>query len=94
MVSNIVPMSESDILLNTGYFILRPEIFDYLHEGEELVEEPFYRLIKEQRLMTYENKGFWQSMDTFKDKKLLDNMQARGNPPWEIWNQEVPIYNS
>jgi glucose-1-phosphate cytidylyltransferase len=91
LVSDIIPMSESNILINIGYFIFRQEIFNYMNEGEDLVEEPFSRLIQEKRLMTFLNEGFWQPMDTFKDKIQLDSLQAAGNPPWEVWNSEVPV---
>ena len=54
----------SDIWINGGYFLLRPEIFDYMNEGEELVLEPFWRLIEADKLMAYKHEGFWRSMDT------------------------------
>lgn len=93
LVTDIVPMSTSNILINTGYFILRKEIFQYMQAGEELVEQPFHRLIKKGKLVTYQNPGFWQPMDTFKDKMTLDKMQAAGNAPWEVWNQEAPVHH-
>jgi glucose-1-phosphate cytidylyltransferase len=50
------------------YFIFTNEIFNYINDGEELVEEPFRRLIAEDRLHAFQYNGFWASMDTFKDK--------------------------
>ena len=85
-VTDIAPIAQSNLWINTGYFIFRQEIFDYINYGEELVVEPFQRLIRDQRLATYRHKGFWQAMDTFKDKMLLDDMQAAGDTPWEVWN--------
>ncbi|MDH3649169.1 MAG: sugar phosphate nucleotidyltransferase [Saprospiraceae bacterium] len=85
LVTSIKPISNADVWYNTGYFILRQEIFDYINYGEELVSEPFQRLIVEQKLTSYHHAGFWQSMDTFKDKMLLDDLQATGVPPWEVW---------
>lgn len=51
------------------------------------MEEPFQRLIAEGQLMAYRSTGFWQCMDTFRDKQLLDDLNARGNPPWEVWKR-------
>ncbi|MEZ5499028.1 MAG: sugar phosphate nucleotidyltransferase [Steroidobacteraceae bacterium] len=84
-VRNIRPMQGNGSYLNGGYFILRQSIFDYLHEGEELVEEPFQRLISERKLITWHHDGFWQPMDTFKDKVAYDRMEARGECPWMLW---------
>ena len=54
------------------------EIFDYIEPGEELVIEPFYRLIAERQLIAVPHDGFWRNMDTFKDKMLLDEIEAGG----------------
>ena len=58
-------------------------------EGEELVEQPFARLIAERRLATYRHTGFWQAMDTFKDKITFDRMEARGDCPWMLWRSRT-----
>jgi glucose-1-phosphate cytidylyltransferase len=78
-------VQRSDIWVNGGYFIFKKEIFEYLKDGEELVHEPFNRMIAENELITYKHDGFWVSMDTFKDKQLLDDMYHRGETPWEVW---------
>lgn len=93
MVTSISPISKSNLWYNTGYFIFRPEIFDFINYGEELVEQPFQRLIAEKRLLSYQHDGFWQAMDTFKDKMHLDEMQAKGDTPWEVWKQDSPLVN-
>ena len=72
----------SDIWINGGYFIMRPEIFDYMREGEELVVEPFSRLIEEDQLMAYRHEGFWRSMDTLRDRQILEDMVEQGEMPW------------
>src|SRR5262249_42269271 len=54
-------------------------------EDEELVGEPFERLIAEKQLIAYSYDGFWQSMDTFKDRQLLENFYASGRAPWQLW---------
>jgi len=75
----------SEIWINGGYFIFRKEIFDYLREGEELVEAPFRRLIADGKLMAFRHDGFWAPMDTLKDKQDLDEMYEGGSPPWAVW---------
>jgi len=86
MVKNFGRVSESEFWINGGYFALRPEIFRYIEPGDELVEKPFQRLIERKQLFAYKYNGFWQSMDTFKDKITFDRMYARGHAPWEVWN--------
>lgn len=87
LVNAIEQVSASDYWINGGFFCLRQEIFDYIQPGEELVEQPFQRLIAEQRLSTVKYEGFWGAMDTFKDKITLDRMEARGDCPWMVWNR-------
>ncbi len=88
LVTDINHIGASGFYINTGYFILRKEIFNYMNHGDELVEEPFHRLIKKQKLVSYEHAGFWASMDTYKDKQKLDEAYAKGNPPWEVWHPD------
>jgi glucose-1-phosphate cytidylyltransferase len=85
VVSDIQHISRSGLWMNGGYFIFRKDIFKYIRDGEELVEQPFQRLIKEEQLITYKHNGFWACMDTFKEKQLLEDMSLRGNAPWEVW---------
>ena len=85
VVSEIKAIKESDLRINSGFFVFKPDIFSYIHNGEELVLEPFQRLIHEKRLMAYPYDGFYASMDTFKDKQQLDDLYARGEAPWEVW---------
>jgi glucose-1-phosphate cytidylyltransferase len=80
-------MQESDIRINGGFFALTDEIFDYIESGDELVEKPFERLIAQRRLAVYRHDGFWRSMDTLKDKIMLDRMEANGNCPWTVWKK-------
>lgn len=85
MVRDIQHIKQSGIWINGGFFIFKNTIFDYIRDGEELVLEPFRRLIEQGELTAYKYKGFWASMDTFKDKQVLDDMYAHGNAPWEVW---------
>jgi glucose-1-phosphate cytidylyltransferase len=83
-VSDIRSVDHSDMWINGGYFIFRREIFDYMREGEELVVEPFQRLIKDDQLVAYKHPGFWRSMDTLKDRQVLEDMVEQGNMPWRV----------
>lgn len=87
LVREIEPISQTDTWMNGGYFVFRREIFDNLADGEELVEEPFRRLMAQGRLVAMKHEGFWGCMDTYKEKQLLDDMFARGDAPWEVWKQ-------
>ena len=64
--------------MNGGYFVLRKEIFRYIKPGEELIYEPFQRLIAEGKVWSMRYDGFWQCMDTFQDKQILDELDASG----------------
>jgi len=94
LVTSIDEIATSPIRINGGFFILKPEIFGHLRRGEELVREPFQRLVSERRLMAYEHDGFWMSMDTFKDRQQLEDVYAQGNAPWQVWRDKpaVPSY--
>ena len=88
MVQEIGEVSESDYWVNGGFFVLKNQIFDYMEAGDELVEQPFRRLVKENKLFAKKHLGFWAAMDTLKDKKRLDAMYAIGKLPWMIWNKD------
>jgi glucose-1-phosphate cytidylyltransferase len=89
-VSGIVSPQKSGIWANGGFFVFRQAIFEYLHEGEELIEAPFHRLIEAGKLYTYRHDGFWACMDTFKEKQQLDDLVLAGSPPWQLWDQQEP----
>jgi glucose-1-phosphate cytidylyltransferase len=88
LVEDVSPIADSDVWINGGYMVLKREIFDYMQEGEELVEEPFQRLIAERKLYAHRYEGFWKAMDTFKDKITFDRMDGTGDRPWEVWRQD------
>lgn len=81
-VREFVSSDSSEIWINGGYFLFRAEIFDYMQEGEELVVEPFHRLIAAEKLMAFKHQGFWRSMDTLKDRQILEDMIEQGIMPW------------
>ncbi|MGH7627732.1 MAG: glucose-1-phosphate cytidylyltransferase [Gemmatimonadaceae bacterium] len=80
-------MSNKEVLINGGFFVLRQSIFDYIEKGDELLEQPFQRLIEKQLLAVYRHDGFWRAMDTFKDKITFDRMEAQGVCPWMVWKR-------
>jgi glucose-1-phosphate cytidylyltransferase len=73
---------------NGGYFVLRPEIFDYLGEGEDLVGDAIPRLVQQRRVLANPYKGFWMSADTVKERVQLEEMYHRGDCPWMVWDPE------
>ena len=81
-VNRIKSSDEADLWINGGFFIFRPEIFDYMREGEELVEAPFRRLIEADQLMAVRHEGFWRPMDTLKDRQVLEELVEKGLTPW------------
>ena len=83
-------VTASGLWLNAGYFVFRREIFDYIGEGEDLVEEPFQRLIEEGKLAAYPYDGFWAPMDTLKDKQRLETLWESGRAPWRMDAVSVP----
>ena len=85
-VDAIKDINQSDIRINGGYFVFREEIFHFMKEGEELLHEPFQRLVAKKKLLAFKYDGFWAAMDTFKDKQMLDDIYASGRAPWQVWN--------
>jgi glucose-1-phosphate cytidylyltransferase len=86
-VTDISALTHTDIWINGGFFAMRNEIFDHIKPGEELVREPFQRLIQKDALLAYKYTGFWQCMDTFKDKQRLEDLNQEA-APWKVWNHE------
>jgi glucose-1-phosphate cytidylyltransferase len=88
LVSDIHAMNNGEVRINGGFFIFKKQIFDYMREKEELVIEPFHRLVAENQLIGYPYDGFWASMDTFKDKQQLEGLCVGGAAPWEVWKSK------
>jgi glucose-1-phosphate cytidylyltransferase len=93
-VRAIRSMTEANVWVNGGYFVLRKEIFRHINPGEELVYEPFRRLMAEGKIWTQRYDGFWQCMDTFRDKQILDELEASGKAPWRLWKNGKPAAES
>jgi glucose-1-phosphate cytidylyltransferase len=85
-VTDICQLSRTDIWINGGFFIMRNEIFNYIQPGEELVREPLQRLVQKKALLAYKYNGFWQCMDTFKDKQRLEELNE-ADAPWKVWSR-------
>lgn len=85
LVSDIHSINTGDVRINGGFFIFKKKIFEYIRDKEELVIEPFHRLVAEKQLIGYPYDGFWASMDTFKDKQHLEALCSAGGAPWEVW---------
>jgi glucose-1-phosphate cytidylyltransferase len=83
-VSKIRRSEDANLWINGGFFIFRKQIFDYMREGDELVERPFQRLIDANQLLAFKHEGFWRPMDTLKDKQVLEDLVEQGNMPWSI----------
>lgn len=84
-VESIRHVKDTGMRVNGGFFVFRNTIFDYMNDGEELVQEPFQRLAAAGSLLAYPYDGFWACMDTFKEKQLLEDMYTHGSVPWEVW---------
>jgi glucose-1-phosphate cytidylyltransferase len=91
IVKEIAHIARSGSLINGGFFVFRREIFDYIKDGEDLVEAPFHRLISEKQLVAFPYDGFWACMDTFKEKQHLEDLHATGHAPWQVWDPGVKV---
>lgn len=87
-VEAIQESSDHGLWINGGFFVLRQEIFSYMRPDEELVLEPFQRLISERRLCGYAYDGFWIGMDTFKERERLEELHTAGKAPWQVWKSQ------
>jgi glucose-1-phosphate cytidylyltransferase len=85
LITGIHAMNNGHLRINGGFFIFKRKIFDYIRPTEELINEPFQRLLGEGQLIGYSYDGFWASMDTFKDKQHLESLYSGGGAPWEVW---------
>jgi glucose-1-phosphate cytidylyltransferase len=82
-VGGVRSSQDANLWINGGFFVFRREIFDYMSDGEELVEQPFRRLIEADQLLAFKHEGFWRPMDTLKDKQVLEDLVEHGTIPWQ-----------
>jgi glucose-1-phosphate cytidylyltransferase len=85
VVQSIEHVRHGGARINGGFFVFRRDIFRYMKDGEELVEEPFRRLIADRQLIAYHHESFWACMDTFKEKQELEDIFGHGTAPWAVW---------
>ena len=85
-VQSISQLNQTPLRINGGFFVFKKQIFDYINPGEDLVIEPFQRLINKNELIAFKYDGFWASLDTYKDKQRLDELASNNASFWEIWN--------
>lgn len=90
VVRGVEHIRNTNTRVNGGFFVFRRRVFDYIKPGEELVEQPFRRLIEDKQLLAYPYDGFWGCMDTFKEKQELDDIFSQGRAPWLVWNSSLP----
>jgi glucose-1-phosphate cytidylyltransferase len=89
LIANVTLMRDLRQWENGGYFLFRREIFDYLNEDEDLVEDALMRLIPQQKVLAYPYKeGYWSPADTVKERAQLEEMYQRGHCPWMVWDPE------
>ncbi len=84
-VDRIAPMANQGVLINAGFFVLTPALFDVMNPGDELVDAPFARLAEAGRLHAHPYKGFWRAMDTAKDRMILEELWYTESRPWAVW---------
>jgi glucose-1-phosphate cytidylyltransferase len=82
IVTGVHEMATADIRMNGGFFVFKRDVFEYIEPGEELVEEPFGRMIERQELLAYRHDGFFLPMDTIKDRQVLESLHDSGEAPW------------
>ncbi len=73
-------------LINIGFMVFKPEIFDYIDGDDTLLEkEPMSRLVADKQLVGYVHKGYWQCMDTLREKQQIEKLWDSGKAPWKLW---------
>jgi glucose-1-phosphate cytidylyltransferase len=86
-VTGLTPVADMAMRINGGYFVLRRGIFDYLHEGEDLVMDGCRRAAADGRMRAVQYDGFWAPMDTLKERAALEDQYRRGISPWALWRE-------
>ena len=85
VVTDVQHVTDIGLRINGGFFVLNQRVFDYVRPGEDLMDEPVQRMIADRQMRAHPYDGFWACMDTFKEKKLLEDIYNAGVAPWEVW---------
>lgn len=84
-VTAVAHVTEIGLRINGGFFVMNRRFFDYIQPGEDLLGPPAHRLVADGQLGSYDYEGFWACMDTFKEKRMLEDIHRLGEAPWEVW---------
>ena len=96
MITNFIekPQSESG-WINGGFLVLEPQIFDYISGDDVWLEHrPLETFARNRQLCAYKHEGFWQCMDTLRDKRFLEDLWKRNKAPWKMWSDDAPHYRN
>jgi glucose-1-phosphate cytidylyltransferase len=86
-ITGFTPVGDMRMRINGGYFVFRQEIFDYLHEGDDLVMNACLRAAADGRMLAIPYDGFWAPMDTLKERSRLEDLYRTGQSPWAVWRE-------
>jgi glucose-1-phosphate cytidylyltransferase len=89
-IAGFTPVADMRMRINGGYFVFRQAIFDYLHEGDDLVMDACFRAAVDGRMLAIRYDGFWAPMDTLKERSVLEDLYRTGQSPWAVW-RERPV---
>lgn len=84
-VTDVAHVTEVGLRINGGFFVMNRRFFDFIQPGEDILNEPAQRMAAAGELGSYNYDGFWACMDTFKEKRLLEDIHQVGEAPWEVW---------
>jgi glucose-1-phosphate cytidylyltransferase len=87
-ITAFTPAAEMSMRINGGYFVLKQDIFEYLHEGEDLVMNACVRAAADGRMLAIPYDGFWAAMDTLKERSWLEDLYRSGRSPWAVWQED------
>jgi len=85
LVESFLEKPQSSELVNIGYFVMEPEVFDYLEQNSVLEKEPLAAIARLGRLNSFHHEGFWQPMDTQREAQILNDLWSSGQAPWKTW---------
>jgi glucose-1-phosphate cytidylyltransferase len=88
LVTGFTDITQADIWINGGFFVLHRDAIDYIHDGEDFVGPALQRLIDVEQVAAFPYTGFWAPMDTLKDKHNLEALAEAGRPPWAVWHAD------